>query len=54
MKDTEKVPTAPELVTPVTDFDPLPASIFTEAVQLDKGRWIFLMYLETVVGVMDS
>lgn len=36
MKETEKVPVAPEPVEPVTDFDPLLPEIFTEPVQLEK------------------
>ncbi|KAL8573181.1 hypothetical protein ACOMHN_036166 [Nucella lapillus] len=41
IKDTtEKVPAPLEQVTPVTDFDPLPASIYTEPVQLDKMTYL--------------
>ena len=42
VKDQEKAPVVPELVPPVTDFDPLPAEIFTEPIQLDKGQILFL------------
>nr|KAG5713490.1 hypothetical protein BaRGS_025038 [Batillaria attramentaria] len=35
-KENEKVPSPPQMVEPVTDFDPLPPEIFTEPVQLEK------------------
>ncbi|KAK7111844.1 hypothetical protein V1264_011411 [Littorina saxatilis] len=40
VKETEKVPPAPELVSPVEDFDPLPSEIFSDIVQLDKVTYL--------------